>query len=343
MQRPGRNRNRISPGNGSTGRRWRVDNAGAWPLLGTVTGELEKQVLKGVSRSFYLTLRLLPGPMRGAASLGYLLARTSDTLADSSGIPVAERMVALENFATAVAGDGMAPHLDPDLVDAISDERERRLLGCMDQLLEWLRKMPAAEADLVREVVAIIISGQVLDLERFANADTAHPVALESDAALEDYAWRVAGCVGEFWTKLGFLTLGDRFSTESPGILLERGAAYGKGLQLVNILRDVAEDLAAGRCYLPVSDTGDTRELLACHRRWVGKAREWTREGESYARTLHSRRLRAATVLPALIARETLEPLGSVMWSELRQRVKVPRSQVYGLVLRAFLSPPPGT
>jgi farnesyl-diphosphate farnesyltransferase len=310
--------------------------------LGRVTGELEKQVLKGVSRSFYLTLRLLPERMRGAASLGYLLARTSDTLADSTGIPVAERVDALGKFAAAVADGGDAPEPTPALVEAVADERERRLLGSMGQLLDWLRKLPAAEADLVREVVATIISGQVLDLERFADSSASHPVALESDAALEDYAWRVAGCVGAFWTKLGFLTLGESFSREAEDVLLGRGVSYGKGLQLVNILRDVGEDLGNGRCYLPVSDPGDTRELLACHRRWVRTAREWCGEGESYARTLHSRRLRAATVLPALIARETLEPLGSVMWSELQERVKVPRSKVYGLMLRAFLSPSPG-
>ena len=52
-----------------------------------------KQLLKGVSRSFYLTLRLLPGPMRGAASLGYLLARTSDTLADTAAAPVDARLL----------------------------------------------------------------------------------------------------------------------------------------------------------------------------------------------------------------------------------------------------------
>ena len=311
--------------------------------MGNVNGELETQVLKGVSRSFYLTLRLLPGRMRGAASLGYLLARTSDTLADSTGIPLDDRVRSLGDFATAVAHGGTAPELDPALVNALPDEREKRLLGCMGQLLAWLEEIPPAEACLVREVVDTIISGQLLDLERFAEADGSCPVALESDAALEDYAWRVAGCVGAFWTKLGFLTLGKRFSREPEDVLLVRGVAFGKGLQLVNILRDTAADLGIGRCYLPVADPLDKRELLACHRRWVAQARTWVREGENYAAKLESRRLRAATYLPALLARETLEPLGSVSLDELRQPLKVPRNKVYGLALRAFLSPPPGT
>ena len=97
---------------------------------------------------------------------------------------------------------------------------------------------------LVREVLATIASGQTLDLERFAGASRENPVVLDDDAALEDYAWRVAGCVGAFWTKLGFLTLGDRFSKSPEPELLAQGIAYGKGLQLVNILRDLAADLA---------------------------------------------------------------------------------------------------
>lgn len=323
-----------------TGRGGGLTFHGRGPCLDPVTGELEKQVLKGVSRSFYLTLRLLPAPMRGAASLGYLLARTSDTLADTTGIPVQDRLEALNSFALAVAGGDGAPAWACPLSEAVADPRERRLLESTDELLEWLRRLPPAEADLVREVLKIIISGQVLDLERFASATNRYPVALESDAALEDYTWRVAGCVGAFWTKLGYLTLGSGFSRVSPALMLDRGVSYGKGLQLVNILRDTAEDLASGRCYLPVSDPSDTEELLACHRHWLEKAREWTGQGEAYAGALHSRRLRAASVLPAWIARETLEPLGRATWSGLQQRIKVPRSKVYGLLLRALLSPP---
>ena len=51
-------------------------------------------------------------------------------------------------------------------------------------------------------VLAIIISGQALDVRRFAQADAAHVVALQTEAELDDYTYRVAGFVGEFWTKI---------------------------------------------------------------------------------------------------------------------------------------------
>lgn len=304
--------------------------------LPEVSGYSENAVLKGVSRSFYLTLRLLPGPMRGAASLAYLLARTSDTLADSAAAPQEVRLLCLDGFERSVSGDEEPPRWPAPVLNAVADDRERLLLESTGDLFAWLGRLPAGEADLVREVVGVITGGQKLDLERFAGADGENPVALEDDAALEDYAWRVAGCVGAFWTKLGFLTMGERFTTAPVASLVEQGIAYGKGLQLVNILRDLPADLAMGRCYLPVADPHDITKLMETHGRWLDRAAGWIGAGFSYAETLPSRRLRAATVLPAMIARETLERLRGADWAALQARVKVPRSRVYLALARAL-------
>ncbi len=278
--------------------------------------------------------------MRGSASLGYMLARASDTLADSAAIATDARLGFLESFADAVAGEGNMPRWSVALLNSVPEARERHLLEIVRDLVGLLEKLPPEEALLVRKVVAVIISGQVLDLERFEGATREHPVALADDAALDDYAWRVAGCVGEFWTELGFLTLGRRFSVSTLADLRDRGIAYGKGLQLVNILRDVGEDLAHGRCYLPVADPHDLDEVLACHARWRTQAVAWIREGERYAATLRSRRLRAATVLPAWIAGKTLEQLRGINAEDLPRRLKVSRSFVYRSMLRAFLCDP---
>lgn len=298
--------------------------------------DLEKSVLRDVSRSFYLTLRLLPKPMRTGASLGYLLARSSDTLADAAGVSHELRRQCLDQFAQAVAGEAGVPRWPIYLLNSLPDRRERRLLECASEILERLQSLPEAEARLVREVVAIIISGQVLDLERFGHATRDHVVVLPDDGALEDYAWRVAGCVGAFWTKLGFLTMGSRFSTAPEERLLEKGIAYGKGLQLVNILRDLADDLQVGRCYLPVGNPQDATELLATHAHWCGRADAWISSGLEYAALLNTRQLRATSVLPAWIAQKTLTALQGATWDTLQSRIKVPRSTIYSLLLKSF-------
>jgi farnesyl-diphosphate farnesyltransferase len=311
-------------------------------LVCRVTADHDNGLLKGVSRSFYLSLRLLPRPMRESASLAYLLARTSDTLADCAGLPAAERIECLTRFCGAVAGVEGIPHWSLALVDSLPDPRERLLLRRSEELLGSLERLPDAQAILVREVLAIITSGQQLDLERFGAADRAHPVTLRNDAELEDYAWRVAGCVGVFWTRLGFLTLGPRFATGSPDVFEARGAAYGKGLQLVNILRDMPADLAQGRCYLPVADPADPGQLAAERGRWLECADAWLGQGHAYAGALVSRRVRAASLLPAMLGRETLARLREAGPRSLETRVKVPRRTVYQLLLRALLAPSPG-
>jgi farnesyl-diphosphate farnesyltransferase len=296
-------------------------------------------LLKGVSRSFYLSLRLLPAPMRGAASLAYLLARTSDTLADAGNLPVAQRLSSLERFSRAISGGEPPPVWPASLVLAHADPRERALLEASVPLCEWLARLPEAEARLVREAVAVIISGQQLDLQRFGQADGSRPVPLANETELEDYAWRVAGCVGEFWTRLGFLTMGAGFSRAPQDDLIRRGITYGKGLQLVNILRDMPADLTAGRCYLPLADPGDTQQLHAARARWLARARLWIDEGFAYSACLVPRRLRAASVLPAMIARETLTLLHAAGPYAMQTRVKVPRTRVYLALLRAFITP----
>ncbi|WAC21437.1 squalene/phytoene synthase family protein [Luteolibacter sp. SL250] len=298
-----------------------------------VNDDLGKRILKEVSRSFYLTLRLLPREMREAASLGYLLARTSDTIADTEGVPVEERLSLLGAFAESV-GVGAALPAWPERMLEAATAGEAAMLARAPGILGWLERTEARQAGLVREVVTIIISGQSLDLTRFSGAGKELPVALMDAEELDDYTWRVAGCVGAFWTKLGFLTLGDRYSSAGEAELLGRGISYGKGLQLVNILRDLPEDLANGRCYLPVADPFDPEALMREYRIWHRQAVEWTGQGIGYASTLRLRRLRAASVLPALIAEETLELLDGKM---VHGRVKVPRITVHRLLVEALL------
>ena len=311
----------------------RLAAVSALPNVPAVSDDLGKRILKDVSRSFYLTLRLLPGEMREAAGLGYLLARTSDTIADTEGVPVEQRLRLLMDYADSLASGDPLP-VWPAVMLEHATPGEAALLERAGDVVGWLGRLEQRQAELVREVVATIISGQTLDLTQFAGADESHPVAIAGAADLEDYTWRVAGCVGAFWTKLGFLTLGAAYSSAGEKELLERGIAYGKGLQLVNILRDLPEDLANGRCYLPVADPSDHEALMGEYGFWHRKAVEWVGEGIGYASTLRSRRLRAATVLPALLAEETL---GLLDGKVVRGKIKVPRRTVYRLLAESLV------
>jgi phytoene/squalene synthetase len=77
--------------------------------------------------------------------------------------------------------------------------------------------------------------------------------------------------------------------------------------------------------------------VLREHRRWLDRAGEWLEEGSAYAGALAGWRLRAASALPAILARGTLDLLREAGPEVLRKRVKLPRRDVYAAVLRAFL------
>src|SRR3954470_7295958 len=66
---------------------------------------LRGPLLRSVSRSFYLSLRFLPKALRDPLSLAYLLARATDTIADTAGTPVALRTEALGTLAAMIQGD----------------------------------------------------------------------------------------------------------------------------------------------------------------------------------------------------------------------------------------------
>src|SRR6185436_15786446 len=79
---------------------------------------------------------------------------------------------------------------------------ERTLLENIEQIVRLLGEFSAFDQQLIREVLETITSGQAMDLARFAGATAQHISSLQSDAELDDYTYRVAGCVGEFWTRL---------------------------------------------------------------------------------------------------------------------------------------------
>src|SRR3954451_3955819 len=66
---------------------------------------LRGPLLRSVSRSFYLSLRFLPKALRDPLSLAYLLARATDTIADTTGAPVTLRTEALRTLAAAIQGN----------------------------------------------------------------------------------------------------------------------------------------------------------------------------------------------------------------------------------------------
>jgi farnesyl-diphosphate farnesyltransferase len=321
----------------------------------------ELELLKPVSRSFYISIRLLPRPLRQPVALAYLLARTSDTIADSSVANVEKRIELLDRFARAVGrkDEGVGEELKQMLLSKHvssepaprrrktvaqpagtpgSTEGERALLESADTILRWLENLSSGDQRDVRELLGIITRGQQQDLARWA----AGLKGLANADELREYTYFVAGCVGEFWTRVCFRKV-QSFTARIETDMLELGTKYGRGLQLVNILRDAGDDLRAGRCYFPEDELraaglsaadllNAPPQFLPIYLRWIAEARAGLDAGVEYSIAINPPRVRVATVLPALIGLRTLALIEESGLEALRTPVKVPRSEIRGMI-----------
>jgi farnesyl-diphosphate farnesyltransferase len=315
---------------------------------------LLRDLLREVSRSFYLTLRVLPDSIRPQIGLAYLLARTTDTIADTELVSLELRLRSLQILRECILGTGGAPLDFGELARHQGSPAERRLLEQCNASLSLLQQMSPADRQFIRDVLDTITSGQELDLHRFAGTSAGHIVPLQTDQELDDYTYRVAGCVGEFWTKTCLAHVFPKARLDEPTLL--RGAVlFGKGLQLVNILRDIPEDLRRGRCYLPndrLAAAGLTpADLLLpasesrfrpVFERYLDRAESCLAAGWTYTNTLPWRhaRVRLACAWPVLIGAKTIARLRATHVLDPRQRIKISRREVRQIILQSTLCYP---
>ncbi len=312
-------------------------------------------LLKGVSRSFYLTLRVLPAGMRDPVGLAYLLARAADTIADTSLLPPEQRLEFLLAFRACVNGEGDEAALDRIAVEVGREQRdldEKTLLESLKAALAVLSHLDAADREAVRGIVTTLTQGMEFDLRAFPAESSGQLVALHEYADLDRYTYLVAGCVGEFWTNMTWAHAPGSLAGE-PEVMLARGVRFGKALQLTNILRDCGKDLRIGRCYLPSSILARyglaPEELL--HPVNAQRARpllfELVRRDLDHYRaaidyTLALRpswlRLRLACLWPVLIGLETMGLLvRNEAWLDPGKASKITRSGVYRIMARSLL------
>jgi farnesyl-diphosphate farnesyltransferase len=301
---------------------------------------VDLKLLAGVSRSFYISLRFVPRAMRDPLGAAYLLARLTDTIADSGALSPKQRLAGLDLLREVIVED--KPEHDAVLwcnTQAISQTApgERDLLQKAAAVIESFQSQQATDREDIRKVLEIILTGQRSDLIRFENEPRS--VTCLTEEELDRYTYQVAGCVGEFWTALGFRHV-HPFSRSGFPQMREWGIAFGKGLQLVNILRDFPEDLRHGRCYLPIPEPGKILESVT-HSAvppevipWFSRTEEGLRAGLRYADENCSFRLRFCCGVPAMLGIETLKRVRTNFG---KPGIKVPRREFKRLMARALL------
>lgn len=261
-----------------------------------------RRVARRAKSSFPLTFRVLPRPKRDAMTALYAFLRVTDDLADDPGDPAAKR-------AALAAWRG---RLDAALQDATPSHRVHAALAHAVHTYD----IPPAHLHAV-------LDGVESDLD---------PVAVATFADLYPYCYRVAAAVGLACVPVWGLR---------PGLDPDRATApaeaAGIAFQLTNILRDVGEDAARGRVYLPADDlaafgltpaTWDRQESRSAFRALVrfeaGRARAYYARSEPLAGLL-TRDGRAVFGVMTGVYRRLLDEVERAGCDVFERRVRVGR------------------
>ncbi len=283
--------------------------------------------------------------------MGYLFARAADTIADTELIERSRRLEFLSQLKAQFVSDQISWSQIHEIQQAMGslqqDSSERVLLERLEDCFRLFQECSPEDRRRVQRLMTTLTQGMEMDLSRFPGQSVEDLVALETIDDLDRYTYYVAGCVGEFWTDL---MCAHRKSLASWNVrhMSDVGVRFGKGLQLTNIVKDVAHDLQKGRCYIPETmlaeagltprDLLDQTDLLRFRpvlSKLVRMATEHLDQGWMYTMSIprHEMRLRLSCMWPILSAGESLKlVLHSPDLLNPKVKVKIPRSKVYQIL-----------
>ena len=205
------------------------------------------EMLPRVSRTFAPTIRMLPRYLFMPVTVAYLLCRIADTVEDEPSLSKEEKQYNLALYAQMFS--------DPDLLAEFSHRvafipdhnQDVVLIKNLDRVMAVFKSFSME----VQRLIGIWVVEMVMGMKKFAQEKGKGKFHfLKSMKDLDEYTYYVAGTVGHLLTALF-----AHFSrTITPAVVqrLEKfSSSFGKGLQMVNIIRDINADLKRGQSYIP--------------------------------------------------------------------------------------------
>lgn len=204
------------------------------------------QLLPQVSRTFALSIGALPDGLRDTVRVAYLLCRIVDSIEDEADVSKADREALFDAFDEMIADDEASPEkfeLLSERVGLGGDGAYHELCTGAGAVIRVFRSLAPERREVIRPNVREMSQGM-------RNSSSQGILRLRDMEALERYCYFVAGTVGKLLTALFEQTVPEL----SPNVrdeIRSRAVSFGLGLQLVNIVKDVAADFERGDCFLP--------------------------------------------------------------------------------------------
>jgi len=208
----------------------------------------QQYILQGVSRTFALTIPVLPHALSRVVSNAYLLCRIADTVEDEVSLSPNQKHQFSERFIGVLAGTMPAAEFANELYPLLSQTTlasERELVKNTPRIIRLTESFTKSQRDALRRCVRIMSRG----MSEFQKIESS--AGLEDMPQLDRYCYHVAGVVGEMLTEL-FCDHVDEVSGHRE-TLMRLAVSFGQGLQMTNILKDIWDDRGRGACWLPRS------------------------------------------------------------------------------------------
>ena len=302
-----------------------------------------RAMLPAVSRTFALTIRLLPPDLEYPVLVAYLLCRIADTIEDSTRLQPARKARLLETFrGELVQGRERSGLVREAFTDHPTDDE--RLAFENERVLREFFRLPAAQQDAIRPWVQEMCEGMARFATQHEERAGGGPAILTDVAELERYCYYVAGTVGHLLTAL-FILHDGRMEPERKDSLGRLATSFGLGLQLTNIIKDVSDDRRRGVSYIPrelYEKAGDRGPAVVIGPLIV-KARGHLNDALEYCTHLPRRqyrmRLFCLTSLYFAIRTLRLAELQPALLDSSR-KLKISRGAVYRTLIMSYLVAP---
>jgi farnesyl-diphosphate farnesyltransferase len=204
--------------------------------------------LPGVSRTFALTIPVLPDALALVTTNAYLLCRIADTIEDDPALSPEQKSQFHARFVAVVKGAQDAESCARDLAPLLSDRvlpAEHDLVRNTAAVIRVTHGCSTQEREALTRCVAIMCRG----MPEFQRNKSLR--GLRDLDELAEYCYYVAGVVGEMCTELFALHCPEVAAKRD--VMLRLAVSFGQGLQMTNILKDIWDDRQAGACWLPRS------------------------------------------------------------------------------------------
>lgn len=208
----------------------------------------QKAILSSVSRTFALTIPLLPPIIEKVVGNTYLLCRIVDTIEDAAELtPEAKKNLSALFLDVVLERAPVESFVDLclDALKNYSNHDELDLIAHTPTVLRILHTCSRDDQEAVSRCVSIMSEG----MSRFHGRQT--EAGLKDLSEFEDYCYVVAGVVGELLTSI-FRHYSPQFSKNIQGHE-NLAIAFGQALQMTNILKDSPEDRARGVSWKPAN------------------------------------------------------------------------------------------